>query len=182
MGKKYKSLTPSHVAFIEDQHLFFVATAMAEGTINLSPKGMDAFRVIDPGKIIWLNLTGSGNETATHLQHTPRMTIMFCAFEGKPLILRLYGNAMVFHPRDAAYEQYLSYFPETPGSRQIIEMEIELVQTSCGMAVPLMEFKEDRTLLLDWAQNKGESGLQDYLKQKNQISLDGHDTGIFETS
>ncbi|MBT8320179.1 MAG: pyridoxamine 5'-phosphate oxidase family protein [Eudoraea sp.] len=182
MGKKYKSLTPSLVDFIEDQHLFFVATAMAEGTINLSPKGMDAFRVIDPAKVVWLNLTGSGNETATHLQHTPRMTIMFCAFEGKPLILRLYGKAKAFHPRDPEYKQYLSHFPETPGSRQIIEMEVDLIQTSCGMAVPHMQFQEDRTLLLDWAENKGESGLEEYLKQKNQISLDGHDTGIFEES
>ena len=180
MGKRIKALTPSLVDFIKEQHLFFVSTAMAEGTINLSPKGMDAFRVLDPNKVIWLNLTGSGNETATHLQHAPRMTIMFCAFEGKPLILRLYGKAKVFHPRDAEYREYLSQFPETPGSRQIIEMDIELVQTSCGMAVPLMQFKEDRNLLYDWAQNKGTSGLQEYLEQKNQISLDGHPTGIFE--
>ncbi|MCX2720159.1 pyridoxamine 5'-phosphate oxidase family protein [Lentiprolixibacter aurantiacus] len=179
MGKRIKSLTSSLVDFIKDQHIFFVATAMSGGTINLSPKGMDAFRVISPNKVIWLNLTGSGNETATHLQHTPRMTIMFCAFEGKPLILRLYGQASVFHPRDAKYQEYLSHFPETPGSRQIIEMDIDLVQTSCGMAVPLMEFREDRDLLNDWARNKGESGLQEYLEQKNQISLDGHPTGIF---
>lgn len=180
MGKRIKALSPSLIEFIKKQHLFFVSTAMAEGTINLSPKGMDAFRIIDPNKVIWLNLTGSGNETATHLQHASRMTIMFCAFEGKPLILRLYGQAKVFHPRDPEYQKYISHFPETPGSRQIIEMQVELVQTSCGMAVPLMDFREDRTLLNDWARNKGEEGLQDYLKQKNQISLDGHPTGIFE--
>ncbi len=180
MGKRIKSLSPSLIEFIGNQHLFFVSTAMAEGKINLSPKGMDAFRVINPDKVIWLNLTGSGNETATHLQHSPRMTIMFCAFEGKPLILRLYGQAKIFHPRDKEYQQYLSQFPETPGSRQIIEMEIELVQTSCGMAVPLMQFQEDRMLLNDWARDRGESGLKEYLEQKNQISLDGHPTGIFE--
>ena len=158
-----------------------MATAMAEGRINLSPKGMDSLRVIDEGKVVWLNLTGSGNETATHLRHTPRMTIMFCAFEGKPLILRLYGSARVYHPRDSKFEQYLSLFPEIPGSRQVIEMDIELVQSSCGTGVPLMQYQEDRTLLLDWAREKGEEGLQEYLSQKNQVSLDGHATGIFET-
>lgn len=179
MGKQFKTLTPRLIDFIKEQPLFFVSTAMAEGRINLSPKGMDAFRVIDSGKIIWLNLTGSGNETATHLQHDPRMTIMFCAFEGNPLILRLYGKARVFHPRDPEYQQYISQFPDTPGSRQIMEMDIELVQTSCGFGVPMMEFKEDRTLLIDWAQDKGPEGLKDYLEAKNQVSLDGHETGIF---
>ncbi len=180
MGKRQKQLSPKLTDFISQQKIFFVATAMAEGRINLSPKGMDAFRVIDEGKVVWLNLTGSGNETAAHLQHTPRMTIMFCAFEGKPLILRLYGSARVYHPRDPEYEQYLNLFPLIPGSRQIIEMEIELVQSSCGTGVPLMKYQEDRTLLRDWAQNKGEEGLQEYMSQKNQISLDGHKTGIFE--
>ena len=155
---------------------------MAEGRINLSPKGMDAFRVIDAGRVVWLNLTGSGNETATHLQHAPRMTIMFCAFEGRPLILRLYGSARVYHPRDKQYEEYLSLFPEIPGSRQIIEMDIELVQSSCGTGVPLMQYQADRTLLVDWALDKGQEGLQEYLGQKNQVSLDGHDTGIFEAN
>ncbi|MBT8223601.1 MAG: pyridoxamine 5'-phosphate oxidase family protein [Eudoraea sp.] len=179
MGKRQKRLSPTQIDFISQQKIFFVSTAMAEGRINLSPKGMDAFRVIDESKVVWLNLTGSGNETATHLQHAPRMTIMFCAFEGKPLILRLYGSARVYHPRDPEYGEYLPMFPETPGSRQIITMEIELVQSSCGMAVPIMQYQEDRRLLLDWARNKGQEGLQEYLSQKNQVSLDGHQTGIF---
>lgn len=152
---------------------------MSEGRINLSPKGMDAFRVIDAGKVAWLNLTGSGNETATHLLHSPRMTVMFCAFEGKPLILRLYGKARAFHPRDREYREYVSLFPDLPGTRQIIEMDIDLVQSSCGMGVPLMQYTEDRTQLLDWASNKGPEGLREYLEQKNRISLDGHDTRIF---
>ncbi len=181
MGKRQKQLTPALKEFIRNQKIFFVATAMAEGRINLSPKGMDAFRVIDEGKVVWLNLTGSGNETATHLRFTPRMTIMFCAFEGKPLILRLYGSARVYHPRDPQYEKYLSLFPEIPGSRQIIEMAIELVQSSCGTGVPLMQYQEDRTLLVDWARNKGQEGLQEYLSNKNQVSLDGHNTGIFDS-
>ena len=180
MGKRQQQLSPALIKFIGKQKLFFVATAMSEGRINLSPKGMDAFRVINAEKVVWVNLTGSGNETATHLLHAPRMTIMFCAFEGKPLILRLYGNARAYHPRDAEYQEYLALFPELPGSRQIIEMQIALVQSSCGMGVPLMQYKEDRTQLLDWARDKGDKGLQEYLEQKNQISLDGLDTGIFE--
>ena len=178
MGKKYQSLTPSLIDFIEDQHLFFVATAMAEGTINLSPKGMDAFRVIDPAKIIWLNLTGSGNETATHLQHTPRMTIMFTAFEGSPMILRLYGQARAIHRQDAEWTELYAYFDPEPGARQIFDLSVDLVQTSCGMAVPLYDYKEDRRQLSVWAQNKGEAGIQQYWQEKNQLSIDGQQTHI----
>ena len=180
MAGKFEALTESHRTFIEQQKVFFVATAMSDGRINLSPKGMDTFRVIGPKQIIWLNLTGSGNETATHLHFNDRMTIMFCAFEGKPLILRLYGKAEVYHQRDKNWSEHIDKFPEIAGSRQLINMHIDLVQTSCGMAVPLMDFREERELLKTWAENKGAEGLQQYYRQKNTESLDGHPTGILQ--
>jgi len=180
MGKRLKKLTPRLIDFISDQKMFFVATAMADGNINLSPKGMDSFKVVEENKVLWLNLTGSGNETAAHLKYSDRMTIMFCAFDGPPSILRLYGNAKVFHKRDPAWESYLALFNEYSGSRQLIEMEIELVQISCGFGVPFMDYKGERDLLGPWADEKGEDGLKAYMEQKNSKSLDGHPTSIFE--
>ena len=180
MAKRFGSLTNAQIEFIVMQKVFFVATAMSEGRINLSPKGMDTFRVLGPDRILWLNLTGSGNETATHLQHSKRMTIMFCAFEGKPLILRLYGEAEIYHERDEFWKENIHHFPDIAGSRQLVELKIQLVQTSCGMAVPLMEFKQERDLLKIWAEKKGLDGLQEYHHQKNTTSLDGHPTGIID--
>lgn len=180
MAQLYDGLIPTLITFIEKQHLFFVATARAEGRINLSPKGMDSFRVLSPNQIVWLNLTGSGNETAAHLLANPRMTIMFCAFEGKPLILRLYGQAKAYHERDPEYQEHIGRFDADAGARQIIIMDVESVQTSCGYAVPLMEFQEDRSILQNWANKKGREGIKDYWEAKNQVSLDGHKTQIFE--
>lgn len=182
MAKKLDSITPKLKRFIEKQHIFFVGTTANEGRINISPKGMDSFRVIDHNKIVWLNLTGSGNETAAHLLKNDRMTIMFCAFEGKPLILRLYGVAKMYHPRDTQYHQYITLFKENVGARQIVEMDIELVQTSCGMAVPLMDLKAERTLLNDWATNKGKQGIETYWKERNTESIDGFETKILDNS
>lgn len=180
MGKKLEALTANLIEFIGKQKLFFVGTAMKEGRVNISPKGMDTFRVLDDRRIVWLNLTGSGNETATHLLESPRMTIMFCAFEGKPLILRLYGKAKIYHERDLTYQKYIGLFPENVGARQIVEMDIELVQTSCGYAVPFMDFKEERSVLKLWAEKKGRTGIKEYWKEKNKVSLDGHPTNIEE--
>lgn len=180
MAKKIHYITPELKGFIENQKIFFVSTAANEGHINTSPKGTDSFRVIDDSKIVWLNLTGSGNETAAHLLKNNRMTIMFCAFEGKPLILRLYGTAKIYHPRDIQYHQHITLFKENVGARQIIEMNVDLVQTSCGMAVPLMDFKEERTLLNDWANHKGKEGIQSYWKDKNTESIDGFETNILD--
>jgi hypothetical protein len=180
MGKQLTGLTERLKQFISEQKIFFVATAMKDGRINLSPKGMDAFRVLNDQTVVWLNVTGSGNETATHLRYDGRMTVMFCAFEGSPLILRLYGRANVFHPRDAYWDEHIGRFPSLPGSRQLIEMNIELVQTSCGMAVPYMDYKADRDLLNVWAEEKGVNGLKEYLEAKNSTSLDGLETGIFK--
>ena len=180
MGKRIKKLTPRLISFIERQPLFFVATAMKDGRINLSPKGLDSFRVLSNTRIIWLNLTGSGNETATHLKFHDRMTIMFCAFEGAPMILRLYGKATVHHDYDNNWEDLIQNFPDTVGSRQIIAMDLDLVQTSCGFGVPLMDYKGERDMLGPWAEEKGAEGLVEYRRQKNLTSLDGHPTGIFE--
>ncbi len=173
MGKQLKSLTPRLIDFIKNQKLFFVATAMENGTVNLSPKGLDSLRVVDENQVVWLNLTGSGNETAIHLSHKNRITLMFCAFEGNPLILRLYGKASVHDFNDAGWKKHADLFPPTPGSRQLIVVDVEKVQTSCGMGVPLMEYKEDRRALLDWAENKGQDGLEEYWKMKNTKSIDG---------
>lgn len=130
MGKRLDHIRPDHQDFIAKQKIFFIATAMSDGHINLSPKGNDTFRVLAPNRAIWLNLTGSGNETAAHLQENDRITVMFCAFEGKPLILRLYGHARVYQEQDDAWQQYVSLFPEMTGARQLIDIEVELVQTS----------------------------------------------------
>ena len=178
MGKQLEQITPALQDFIRNQKVFFVATAMKEGRVNVSPKGMDTFRILGPNRIVWLNLTGSGNETATHLRESDRMTIMFCAFEGKPMILRLYGSAKVYHQRDEEYQQHIHLFPAILGSRQIIDMAVDLVQTSCGFAVPFMDFREERTQLKVWTEKKGEERLKEYWKDRNSISLDGHETGI----
>ena len=176
MGQQFSEITNKQKQFISQQKVFFVGTAAAEGRVNISPKGMDTLRVMGPNKIVWLNLTGSGNETAAHLPKNDRMTIMFCAFESKPLILRSYGKAVIHHEWDAAYQQYIDLFPNIAGSRQIIEMEVDLVQTSCGYAVPFMEFKEERSQLKSWSEKKGEDGIRDYWKKTNQKSIDGFET------
>ena len=160
--------------------MFFVGTAAETGSINVSPKGMDTLRVLSNNKVIWLNLTGSGNETAAHVKHNHRMTIMFCAFEGNPLILRLYGNANVFHSGDPEYHSLIEQFPDIPGARQIFELNIDLVQSSCGFGVPEYEYRGQRTLLEDWAKNKGDEGIKSYWEEKNLKSLDDLETGILD--
>ncbi len=178
MGKQFDSISPEIEDFIRQQKIFFVATAMESGHVNLSPKGMDTLRILDQNRVMWLNLTGSGNETATHLLHSQRITVMFCAFEGKPLILRLYGTAKVYHHEDREWDRYISLFPELAGSRQLIDIHVELVQTSCGMAVPFMEYQGERKELKVWAEKKGTARIKDYWKEKNTISLDGHATDL----
>jgi hypothetical protein len=178
MGKRYTALTPKHTDFIARQQIFFVASAGCEGRVNVSPKGMDSLRVIDAGTVRWLNLTGSGNETAAHVLENGRMTIMFCAFESAPLILRLYGKARTAHPRDPQWDDWSADFPALPGARQIFELHIDLVQSSCGMAVPLYDYQNDRGLLSDWARKRGTQGIDEYCAEKNRFSLDGKPTGI----
>ena len=178
MAQFYTELPTQLQEFIRQQEMFFVATAAPDGRINLSPKGRDSLRVLGANRVAWLNLTGSGNETAAHLLEKNRMTLMFCAFEGPELILRLYGPAKIVHPRDAAWAELFPLFPPIPGARQIFDMNVESAQTSCGGAVPLFEFKGQRDRLDKWATNLGDVGLQDYWSSKNQASIDGKPTEI----
>ena len=178
MAQMYPELSDKHVQFIAEQKIFFVGTATTDSRVNVSPKGMDSLRIIDKNRVAWLNVTGSGNETAAHVQESPRMTIMFCAFAGSPLILRLYGNAKVIHHNDSEWETLYSLFEPIPGARQIFDLSIDLVQTSCGMAVPYFAYEGDREQLRDWAQNKGDEGLKKYWQDKNQKSIDGIPTNI----
>ncbi|WP_417388732.1 pyridoxamine 5'-phosphate oxidase family protein [Gimesia sp.] len=180
MGKQLPELEEQHIEFIAAQKLFFVGTATADSRINVSPKGMDAFRVLGPNRVIWLNMTGSGNETSAHVQTDGRMTVMFCAFTGKPLILRLYGQARVIHPYDADWEELFAHFPSIPGARQVFDLQVDLVQTSCGMAVPYFDYVEEREQLINWASKQGEAGIHQYWHDRNQQSLDGIPTHILE--
>jgi hypothetical protein len=180
MGQRYDELNQDLIQFIWQQQMFFVATAPADGHVNVSPKGLDSLRVLAPNTVAWLNVTGSGNESAAHVLENGRMTIMFCAFEGKPMILRLYGKARVVHQRDAEWDGLLAKFDSLAGARQIFVLDIELVQTSCGMGVPLFEYGGQRKQLVEWAEKKGPEGVAEYWERKNQVSLDGRPTGIFE--
>jgi len=180
MGKKTTQLSARNIEFIAQQKIFFVATAAPSGTINLSPKGLDSLRVLDSKKIIWLNLTGSGNETAAHLLQDARITLMFCAFEGPPQILRCYGQAKGYGSNHPIFKSYYSHFTPQLGTRQIIEVELDLVQSSCGFGVPLMDFKANRTALTDWSNELGAEALEAYQKKKNSRSLDGFETDIAE--
>jgi hypothetical protein len=180
MAQQYPEITEKLKLFIEQQRIFFVATAAADGRVNVSPKGMESLRIIDSRRVAWLNVTGSGNETAAHVQENPRMTIMFAAFTGKPMILRLYGQANVIHHNDPQWEGLYGQFKPLPGARQIFDLSVDLVQTSCGMGVPLFEYQGDRELLNDWAEKKGDAGIRQYWQDKNQESIDGKPTHIIE--
>jgi hypothetical protein len=182
MGQRFPELSERHVQFIERQRIFFVGTATADSRVNVSPKGMDALRVLGKSRVAWLNVTGSGNETAAHVQRQPRMTLMFAAFEGPPMILRLYGTAKAVHRGDPDWSTLYPLFKPLPGARQIFDMAVDLVQTSCGMAVPHYDYAGDRELLNDWATKKGEQGVRQYWKEKNATSLDGAPTDIVARS
>jgi len=175
MGQVYNSISPELQTFIESQRIFFVATAPLEATghVNLSPKGMDTFRVLSPTRVAYLDLTGSGNETAAHVVQNGRITFMFCAFEGKPVILRLHGAARAIALDSPEGSDLSSYFPTLPGARQIILADVTRVQTSCGYAVPLMTFTADRDTLTRWAESKGPDALRRYREEKNRTSIDG---------
>ncbi len=173
-------LNTTLINFIKAQPMFFVGTAAPDGRVNISPKGLESLRVLSETKIIWLNLSGSGNETAAHVRELPRMTLMFCAMAGEAMILRVYGSAKVLHPIDQGWEQLLAQFPEMAGSRQIFELDIDLVQTSCGTGVPFMQFVAERgpTEMLPFYKEMGENGVKAYWARKNRQSIDGKETGI----
>lgn len=178
MGKQSFEISDKLKKFIEEQKIFFVGTAAAEGRINISPKGMDSLKVVSDNRVVWLNVTGSANETSAHVQENARMTIMFAAFEGKPMILRLYGEAKVIHKNDPEWNELFSLFNPIPGARQIFDLTVDLVLTSCGMAVPFFDYAEEREQLKKWALKKGEEGIKKYWEKKNQVSLDGKPTNI----
>jgi Pyridoxamine 5'-phosphate oxidase len=182
MAKFYTDLTQSLTAFIQAQPIFFVATAPRSGRINISPKGMNTFRCLSPTQVAYLDLTGSGNETSAHLEENGRLTLMFCSFSHEPLILRLYGQGSVIRPYASQWDHYASKFELLPGARQIILLQIEQVQTSCGFGVPLLDYQSDRPTLINWAKTKGEEGVQEYQRQKNQQSIDGLLTYLIEPS
>jgi hypothetical protein len=183
MAKHHDEITPKLAEFLLAQPVFFVATAEAKGKINLSPKGLDGcLAVLDSKRVAWLNMTGSGNETATHLARDGRMTLMVCAFTGPPMILRLYGRAQAIHRRDPRWAELDGLFAPMVGKRQIVVLEVEDVITSCGFSVPLMEYQAQRPTLPDWAAAKGEDGIRQYWRDKNQTSFDGHPTHILELS
>jgi hypothetical protein len=180
MASQFEKLDDKHIKIIEAQKMFFVATAGDTGRVNLSPKGLDSFRVINESKVVWLNLTGSGNETAAHVRENHRMTIMFCTFEGQPMIVRLYGMAEAIHPRDKKWDELIGLFPEETGSRQIFELDIDLVQSSCGFGVPFYEYSADRPTLRVWAEKHGPEKIKTYWEDKNKFSIDDKDTGIID--
>ncbi|WNZ26070.1 pyridoxamine 5'-phosphate oxidase family protein [Leptolyngbya sp. NK1-12] len=180
MAKVFDSISDKLQDFIAAQQIFFVATAplSPSGHVNLSPKGLDSFRVLSPNRVAYIDFTGSGNETSAHLQENGRITFMFCAFEGAPLILRLYGQGRTVLPDDSEWLVLSPLFPAIPGARQIIVADIDRVQTSCGAGVPLYEFQGQRDVMVNWAINKGETGLQDYWYEKNRASIDGLPTPL----
>ena len=179
MAEQFASLSEEHIEFIGRQSIFFVGTAGAVGRINVSPKGLDTLRVVDAEKIVWLNLTGSGNETAAHVLENSRMTLMFCSFDKQPLILRVYGEAAMVHLRDESkFEHYSALFDHRPGTRQFFEFDIDMVQTSCGYGIPHLEYEKERVTLAKWAAKKGEEGIRQYWSDKNRVSIDGKPTGI----
>ena len=178
MGKFYTEITPELKQFISEQQMFFTAAAAATGRINLSPKGIDTLRQLDEHTVAYLDLTGSGNETAALLKADGRMTIMFCSFVRRPWILRLYGHGEVVRLNSDRGRELRPLFGSIPGERHIVVLHVESAQTSCGMAVPRYEFKEQRNLLIAWAENKGEDGMKEYRRDKNSTSIDGLPIGL----
>jgi hypothetical protein len=169
------TIPPELEEFIRAQHVFFVATAPSGdgGHVNLSPKGLDTLRIISPSRIAYLDLTGSGNETAAHIGQNGRITVMVCAFEGRPRIVRVYGKGRVVLPGDGEWADVSGLFPAMPGIRQVVVVEVERVSSSCGTGVPRMDFAGEREDLCKWAVGKGEEGLREYRETKNRVSIDG---------
>ena len=175
MADRFSSLRPDLAQWWREQPVFFVATAPAgaDGHVNLSPKGLDTFRVLAPDRVAYLDLTGSGVETIAHLRENGRITLMACAFNGNPRISRIYGRGTVHPAGTAGFDALAPEFPELPGRRSIIEVAVDAVTTSCGFAVPLMDLVGDRDRLVEWAEKKGDAGIVEYWGNKNAVSIDG---------
>jgi hypothetical protein len=175
MGKVYDRIDDTLAEFIGRQHLFFVGTAPTDpdGHLNVSPKGLDTFRILGSHSVAYLDLTGSGIETVAHLRQNGRITLMFCAFEGRPLIVRLYGRGRVVEPGDGDWDGLIARFPDYPGVRSVVVVGVERVADSCGFAVPLYEHKGERSQLIAYAEKKGPEGMERYRAEKNKASIDG---------
>ena len=175
MADRFSSLRPDLAQWWREQPVFFVATAPSgdAGHVNLSPKGYDTLRVLAADRVAYLDLTGSGVETIAHLRDNGRITLMACAFNGNPRISRIYGEGTVHPLGTPGFDALAPEFPDLPGRRAIIDITVERVTTSCGYAVPLMDLVDDRDRLLDWAQGKGEEGIEAYWGTKNAESIDG---------
>ena len=180
MAKFFTELDDSLRTFIQSQHIYFNASAPNQGRINISPKGLDTFRILSNTCVAYLDLTGSECETAAHIAENGRLTLMFCSFTEKPLIVRLYGKGQVIRPRDPQWDETHAHFTSLPGERQIIVLNIESIMTTCGFAVPLFEYQGERTQLTDFTCKMGEERMADYRRQKNQTSIDGLPTYLFE--
>lgn len=183
MAKEFSSIEAPHSEFIARQKVFFTASASDGSHVNISPRSTDALRILRPNRVCYLDLTGSGNETAAHLKAGGRATILFCAFEGPPMILRLYGRGGAVSRGSSTYASLLREAfnsAEPAGARQIVILDVHLVRTSCGYAVPLFQYQKERASLENWAQSKGDEGLEEYRREKNVVSMDGLPTGIFD--
>lgn len=182
MAKFFEQLNDTLREFIGRQHIFFHSSAPTQGRINLSPKGLDTFRILSDRQVAYLDLTGSECETAAHLAENGRLTIMFCSVQDQPLIVRLYGRGRVVHSRDDEWKVLRPHFPDVPGERQIIVLEIESIMTTCGFAVPLFDYQGEREQLIDFTCKMGPERMDAYRRQKNQVSIDGLPTHLFEDS
>ena len=180
MGKVFDHIPAEQIEFIKRQHMFFVATAplSADGHVNVSPKGLDCFRVLGENRVAYLDMTGSGNETSAHLMENGRITFMFCAFDGPPNILRLYGTGHAVLRDTPEWDELFPHFTELLSMRQIVVGEIDRVQTSCGYAVPFMDFVEDRETLTKYWEKKGCDAVPAYQAEKNFKSIDGLPTPL----
>lgn len=180
MGKQFDALQDDHIRFIGEQHMFFTGSAAPTGRVNISPKGMDSLRVLSPNRILWRNLTGSGNETDGHLRLANRITLMWCSFTTRPIILRAFGTATVSHVDDAAWGDLDGHFPPALGARQVFDVSVDLVQSSCGYGVPFFSFEGDRPVMDQWAADKGADGVRQYWTDRNQTTIDGFPTEFSE--
>ena len=175
MAKTYDGIDERMAAFLCAQHVFFVGTAPAgaDGHVNVSPKGLDSFRILAPTTVAYLDLTGSGVETIAHLRDNGRITFLFCAFEGPPKIVRLYGRGEVVRPGDADFADLAARYPALPGVRSVIRVHLERITDSCGYAVPTYRYVRERNQLVQWAERKGADGLATYQRVNNARSVDG---------
>jgi hypothetical protein len=183
MAKQFSELSDQHRDYVSRQHIFFTASAAPTGRVNVSPCPTAALRIVSPNSLVYLDRIGSGNETAAHLKLSDRMTIMFCAVEGPPQIMRLYGKGRIIPRGTAEYGELLdAHFngDEIWGARQLVALDFDLVQTSCGFGVPLYTYEGERKSLDNWAAAKTAGDLEAYQREKNMVSMDGFPTGLFE--